>query len=819
MFSIGCKMTSQSWHFEEQLSECKHAIASNELKRAKLLAQELVLAHPMSVDAYNLLGNVAIRSGDASEAVRWFNAAALLDQNKTISPKLNHAMALEMAGRVEEAFATYQSLRLSNPYNQKIGQKYARSLFGRENYVECLQALNDLKEYAFDTYYMRGRCRLELGQPVKAVADFRAALNLRPAYPQALKSLGQGLGRIGRTTEALAILVPMQAQQPEDEDLNYTLGRIYSDCGELEKARDFLAAVIPGKIHQYRANRQLGIIYRRLGLDSDAIPYLAAALGLKADDFTSFDHLGEALNGLGRHEELRTMVVSVLDKNPDNSAIWNGAGIFLKAAEETTLALKYTKQAAEKYPDEPIILFNLAHFMNELTFAEDCKPLAKRALLLKPDYAKAWNALCVSNCMMYNHVDGRKAVNRALLINKDLSSAWLNVGVLERTADRFTEAIAAMRHAVDLKVEDLTAQTNLAYTLLMAGEIEQGFRYYDKRWENPGFPSARRPFPQKIWEGQKLPHQGLLIYMEQGMGDEIMFAWYMHWVARKTSEVLVECDYRLVDLFKRSFPSFTFVARAQPPAPITKAKTLIYKTPAGHIPKHFWFDLRQHQNDVWPIATRSVVRTSGYLTPAPDRRAHWRQYLDSVGEKKLRIGICWRSSHHNRSRDLQYLEPEEIGQCFGPGVLVVNLQYDHTREETDLLEEVGRERGYEFVTPPDIDLRDDLDDLTALCAECDIVVTPLISTAFMAGAVGTPAWVFRSSDSGRIWQQLGTPFVPWFPSMRLFFRFPTDPWSLTIKKMRQAIEDVGHMDPDCLRTIEKINIHNYASPGEPLPEA
>jgi hypothetical protein len=180
--------------------------------------------------------------------------------------------------------------------------------------------------------------------------------------------------------------------------------------------------------------------------------------------------------------------------------------------------------------------------------------------------------------------------------------------------------------------------------------------------------------------------------------------------------------------------------------------------------------------------------------------------LDSFGEKKLRIGICWRSSVHNRARDYQYLEPDEISQCFGPGFLVVNLQYDHTREETDLLGEASRERGYQLVTPPDIDLRNDLDDLTALCAECDIVVTPLISTAFMAGAVGTPTWVFRSSDSGLIWQQLGAPFVPWFPSMRMFFRFPTDPWLLTIEKMRQALDEVAHMDQACFRTIEQVNI-------------
>jgi hypothetical protein len=80
-------------------------------------------------------------------------------------------------------------------------------------------------------------------------------------------------------------------------------------------------------------------------------------------------------------------------------------------------------------------------------------------------------------------------------------------------------------------------------------------------------------------------------------------------------------------------------------------------------------------------------------------------------------------------------------------------------------------------------------------------VTPLISTAFMAGAVGTPTWVFRSSATGRIWQQLGTPFVPWFPSMRLFFRFPTEAWSKTVERMRDALREVTEMDASAYKTV------------------
>ena len=50
------------------------------------------------------------------------------------------------------------------------------------------------------------------------------------------------------------------------------------------------------------------------------------------------------------------------------------------------------------------------------------------------------------------------------------------------------------------------------------------------------------------------------------------------------------------------------------------------------------------------------------------------------------------------------------------------------------------------MTPPDNNLRDDLDDILALTKALDLVVSPLISTPWMAAAVGTPSLVFRSNE-------------------------------------------------------------------------
>ncbi|MEC8792362.1 MAG: hypothetical protein VXX53_01065, partial [Pseudomonadota bacterium] len=92
-----------------------------------------------------------------------------------------------------------------------------------------------------------------------------------------------------------------------------------------------------------------------------------------------------------------------------------------------------------------------------------------------------------------------------------------------------------------------------------------------------------------------------------------------------------------------------------------------------------------------------------------------------------------------------------------------------------------------FVTPPDINLRDDLDDILALTEALDLVVSPLISTPWMAAAVGTPSLVFRSNENGHIWLQFSQRYIPWAPNIKLFFRSPEEPWDGPIAGIRADV--------------------------------
>src|SRR3546814_8336932 len=65
------------------------------------------------------------------------------------------------------------------------------------------------------------------------------------------------------------------------------------------------------------------------------------------------------------------------------------------------------------------------------------------------------------------------------------------------------------------------------------GEIGEGFRLAESRWALNDFPSSKRNFRQPIWLGpHRSPDSALLLYLEQGLGDELMLTWYLPLVRR-----------------------------------------------------------------------------------------------------------------------------------------------------------------------------------------------------------------------------------------------------------------------------------------------
>ena len=97
------------------------------------------------------------------------------------------------------------------------------------------------------------------------------------------------------------------------------------------------------------------------------------------------------------------------------------------------------------------------------------------------------------------------------------------------------------------------------------------------------FPFEKRDFPQPFWEGTDPKDKSILVWTEQGIGDEIMFSSILPDLLNRNANVIVESDTRMVSLFQRSFPKTRFIPRQNPPNSQLLNTTVDYQTPIGSL--------------------------------------------------------------------------------------------------------------------------------------------------------------------------------------------------------------------------------------------
>ena len=143
---------------------------------------------------------------------------------------------------------------------------------------------------------------------------------------------------------------------------------------------------------------------------------------------------------------------------------------------------------------------------------------------------------------------------------------------------------------------------------------------------------------------------------------------------------------------------------------------------------------------------------------------------DSCG--RLKVGICWRSSLRTTRRSQQYADIASLAQILQvPGVQFFNLQYDECADELFRLNE---ESGASILDFPEVDMLNDIDEVSALVSHLVLVISAQTAVVAIAAGVGVKTWNFLSDGS---WPLLGTSRQPFLPAVeKIYLRKWNESW-------------------------------------------
>jgi Flp pilus assembly protein TadD len=173
---------------------------------------------------------------------------------------------------------------------------------------------------------------------------------------------------------------------------------------------------------------------------------------------------------------------------------------------------------------------NLGNTWRELGRLEDATAAHEKALAIRPDFAKALNNLgvvqmAVTRFSIADQIEEALAsLDRALTLEPDYPAAHSNMGVALMELGRCEESIASFRRAIELRTQYAEAHSNLGHLQLLMGDYRNGWVGCNWRWGSYKFISPRRQYEKPQWAGETIGGKRLLIWSEQGIGDEIVHA-------------------------------------------------------------------------------------------------------------------------------------------------------------------------------------------------------------------------------------------------------------------------------------------------------
>tara|TARA_Y100000052_G_scaffold19324_1_gene18944 strand:- start:16227 stop:18044 length:1818 start_codon:yes stop_codon:yes gene_type:complete len=541
--------------------------------------------------------------------------------------------------------------------------------------------------------------------------------------------------------------------------------------GKLRKALPILKRAVR-KIHdgEYRDAAKLGLA----ALDFDE--NLALANHITA---IALDKLGAAALALDLYER-------ALKIDPSDPEVYQNLGLLAWRMELYDVAEQFFRIFSRMCPDMVEGPNNLACVLRDKGLFGDAIEVLRAAIYTNQESSLLWNSL---GTVMMEQTEFENAIlfyKQALEIDPELARAYHNIGYCKATQGEHETALEYLDKGLALGTfpENERAESEHARSssLIGLGRLDEAWEAYECR-NNPRYSGATCfSIPLKRWDGEPLEGKKILIVGEQGLGDEVMFMNVGHDLIDllgPEGHLTIGVVPRLEPLFKRSFPTATITKHStirsngmpMRGCPLIKDwETYDYWAPMASV-------LRVLRTDI-----KDFDKEGGFLTPDPERVAHWRSELDKLGSG-MKVGLLWKSMLMSAKRSKYYSPFSQWKDTLRTeGVIWVNLQYGDCSED---LERAEKEFGVKIHQMDGIDLKDNLDDLAALCVAMDLVVGPMNATTNIAAGSGANTAIIGAPNA---WPYLGTGQLPWYPTAKVFSPETISDWKPAMTKFQSWLE-------------------------------
>lgn len=429
----------------------------------------------------------------------------------------------------------------------------------------------------------------------------------------------------------------------------------------------------------------------------------------------------------------------------------------------------------------PVILFLIATALMKKDYNALALELFKLVIAKDPKQWSAW--LNLGYCYKKDEfvLEARDAFKKALEVKRkegikdEEAPTLINLGTTYIAQGQPREALKYIEEALKIEPTNQEGLWNGSLAQLELGNYEIGWQWYSAgvRTEEGVVRSYSENTPE--WDGSE--GKTIIVYGEQGIGDEIMFASMIpDLIFKKKCRVIFDAHPRLYKIFRNSFP-----------------QVVVYGTRKD---KEISWPLNHNFDAAIPLASCArFLRNKKedfdglpYIHPEfDDIKKYEAMFLGKFNDKP-RIGFSWKGGTKKtnlKERTIRLSQIKLLTMFREIDAHWFSLQY--TEGAAEELQKLEREHGVKIHHYQD--MLDDYDETAAFIANLDIVVSVPQSVVHLAGAMGVPT--IQLTPKQAMWQMgVYGQDMPWYSCVKNVWQKNQGDWGQVIDDARNMLCDL-----------------------------
>ena len=475
--------------------------------------------------------------------------------------------------------------------------------------------------------------------------------------------------------------------------------------------------------------------------------------------------------------------IRALEMSPLNERYYNALGLSMYKLGQFQAAIDCFSQSIrfnEKYL-EPYI--NCANALIKKNLYTEALQLLDHAIIHDPNsyaaYSNRGNILVILRELDDSILD----FNKCIELNPAQAEGFLHRGIAFKHLANYQQALMDFSYALELDPFNIKALLNLANLYLDCNEPDKSISYfnsalkinphhpeahfqkslcllqmgffieawqeYEWRWQRPQKSSSYLKSSKNLLKPGQRVHR-LLIWSEQGIGDEIMFACQFPLLYQLADVIIIQAEPRLMSIFSFSFPNYKFISRDNS----IPEDDYDAHLPIGNLCQHFL------------TSKNKFLELKNIYLYSPDQFRF--KFNSELKSNKKFCGISWKSYAKEFGLDKSIALNDFLRRLDRDNLQLINLQYGDCEIELKAAESLFNIS----IFRPEFDLTKDFTALAALISECDQVISVSNSMLHLAAALGKECQLMLSKHKDWRWS-LDPHQILWYKNLH-FFEDPTE---------------------------------------------